>query len=65
MGRQQTDAPDFLAHGDIYMLLDAGKERKRLFTNPLRVPAKGKHDPNRSVYSKIMLQCTEIMCNAP
>ena len=58
-GRQHTSNPESMAVGDIYMCMDAGKERRRLFTNPLKVPTKGQQDPNRNVYSKIMLHCTE------
>ncbi len=58
--RHGTDTPDELHIGDLYCCINAGKDRKRLFTKPLQNPnmKKGK-DPNRFFTRSITLHVTE------
>ena len=62
-GRHGPEMPDCLHQGDIYLFFDAGKDRRRIFTNALKVQ-KGAKDPQRNLQSKIMLYCTEASVRA-
>ena len=62
-GRCGSAEPDKLQNGDIFMCVDAGKDRRRIFAKPLSVPRCGK-DPDRSSSRRIMLHCTEASVRA-
>jgi hypothetical protein len=57
------ELPDKLQIGDIYVMLDGGKERVRLFQKPLQVKKTGK-DPDRNHHRKVVVHCTEASVRA-
>ncbi len=58
--RQGTEEPEQLTYGDIYTCINGGKDRKRVFSKPLKNPNMKKgHDRNRTLTRNMMVHVTE------
>ena len=57
LARYGTDTPDKIQLGDIYSLVDANKDRRRLFTNAVKSKDSGAKEKDKR--RKLILYCTE------
>ena len=59
MARCGSAEPSTLLEGDIFFCIDGGKDRKRVFTNPLLSKVAGKNDPLRMTVRSFTVFTTE------
>ena len=61
--RHGVENPDVLNHGELYLCVSGGKDRKRLFLKPIKNPAmtarKGKKDKSRLICRSSVLHISE------